>query len=310
MRFRDKNLLVFFILLSISIAGFLFTKATSNAKETADDNIKIITSFYPMYIAALNITANAENIELVNLTQPQTGCLHDYQLTPNDMVAFENADIFIINGGGMESFIEDIFNSYPDMDLIDASNNIEMLISDEDSHEDGHQHSQYNAHLWMSIPKYMQQLKNIKDGLIKFNPQNRDLYENNYRDYILKLESLNQDMHNKLKDIRNRDIIIFHDSFQYLANEFGLDVKHTVVMEQDTSLSAGEIAEIVDEIGRYNIKVMFTESQYSKQISSAIANETSAKVYTLDSCVNGIMNRDSYLEAMKRNLKIMEEALN
>ena len=79
--------------------------ASDSAKNTdeADDTLTVVTSFYPMYIAALNIVDGVEGVRLENLSEPQTGCLHDFQLTPEDMKLLSTADVFVINGGGIES---------------------------------------------------------------------------------------------------------------------------------------------------------------------------------------------------------------
>lgn len=86
------------------------SNASGNTKNTdeADDMLTVVTSFYPMYIAALNIVDGVEGVRLENLSEPQTGCLHDFQLTPEDMKLLSTADVFVINGGGIESFMSDV----------------------------------------------------------------------------------------------------------------------------------------------------------------------------------------------------------
>lgn len=313
MSFKNKNIIVFFMLIFISFMGFIFTNICTKNNIKNDNKLKIVTSFYPMYIATLNLVSDIDNIELENLTQPQTGCLHDYQLTPNDMIKLEKADIVIINGGGIESFVEDITTNYPNLSIINAGDKIKLLDSKEHNHEHEHEnhiHEFYNAHTWVSITDYMQEVENIKKQLIKLDTKNKISYERNAKIYLDKLQTLKNNMHNELKNIKNRDIIIFHDSFEYIAKEFDLNIKHIVIMDEDTSLSAGEIAEIIDEIKQNDIKVLFTEQQYSTGIAESIAKETNAKVYTLDSCVSGNLSKDAYIEAMYNNLKVMKEALN
>lgn len=313
MSFRNKNIIVAFMLTLISVVGIIFTNICAKDNARNNQNLKIVTSFYPMYIATLNLISDIDNIELENLTQPQTGCLHDYQLTPNDMIKLEKADIVIINGGGIESFVEDITNNYPNISIINASSGIELLNSTEHIHNHEHEehiHELYNAHTWVSITDYMKEIENIKNQLIQLDSQNKNRYEKNAQIYLNKLHTLKDAMHNELKNIKSRDIIIFHDSFEYIAKEFDLNVKHMVVMENDTTLSAGEIAEIIDEIKQNDIKVLFTEEQYSTSIAESVAKETNAKVYILDSCVSGDINKDAYIEAMYNNLKVMKEALN
>lgn len=86
------------------------SNASGNTKNTdeADDMLTVVTSFYPMYIATLNIVDGVEGVRLENLSEPQTGCLHDFQLTPEDMKLLSTADVFVINGGGIESFMSDV----------------------------------------------------------------------------------------------------------------------------------------------------------------------------------------------------------
>ena len=86
-----------------------------------DKKFRIVTSFYPMYIDAINITKGVDGVEVVNMTKPQTGCLHDYQLTTEDMKTLEKADAFIVNGAGMESFLDKVIKQQKNLKVIDAS---------------------------------------------------------------------------------------------------------------------------------------------------------------------------------------------
>mgnify|MGYP002093306198 CR=1 FL=1 len=98
------------------------SNSSGNTKNTdeADDILTVVTSFYPMYIAALNIVDGVEGVRLENLSEPQTGCLHDFQLTPEDMKLLSTADVFVINGGGIESFMSDVAKAYPKLDVVEA----------------------------------------------------------------------------------------------------------------------------------------------------------------------------------------------
>ena len=69
-----------------------------------DGKLRIVTSFYPIYLDTINLAGGVEGVEVVNLTKPQTGCLHDYQLTTEDMKMLETADIFVVNGFGHGEF--------------------------------------------------------------------------------------------------------------------------------------------------------------------------------------------------------------
>ena len=88
-----------YILLSVIIAFSL--SACSDSYKAESENLNVVASFYPIYIIAQNDIGDAEGISLENMAQPQTGCLHDYQLSSGDMRKHNQADLFLVNGGGM-----------------------------------------------------------------------------------------------------------------------------------------------------------------------------------------------------------------
>lgn len=91
------------------------------AASGEESEFQIVTSFYPMYIIALNVTQGIEGVEVSNMAGQQTGCLHDYQLQNKDMKNLETADAFIINGAGMESFLDKVLQQLPSLPVINAS---------------------------------------------------------------------------------------------------------------------------------------------------------------------------------------------
>ena len=64
------------------------------------------------------------------MTEPQSGCLHDYELSPADMKALEYADLFVINGAGMEAFIDEVKKAYPDLAIAEAAKDIPLIIDE------------------------------------------------------------------------------------------------------------------------------------------------------------------------------------
>ena len=124
-----KNLILLGILIFVTMTGVGFTVATGerNLVTVKDDTFQIVTSFYPVYIATLNVTDEIEGVEVTNMTENSSGCLHDYQLTAKDMRKLEHADVFIINGAGMETFMQSILQTYPNLIVIDTSKGISLL---------------------------------------------------------------------------------------------------------------------------------------------------------------------------------------
>ena len=136
--------------------------------------------------------------------------------------------------------------------------------------------------MWVSVSGAIQEVKNIAEGLIEVDPKNADAYRNNSKIYEEKLEKLKIRIHEQLKDIRNRDIVTFHEAFPYFAKELDLNIIVVVEREPGSEPSAGELADIIKDIKEKNVEVIFTEPQYSSKAAQSIASQTGAKIFSLE----------------------------
>ena len=275
---------------------------TNTAGGGKDGSFHIVTSFYPMYIATLNITQGIDGVTVTNMTKPQTGCLHDYQLMTEDMKTLEKADAFVINGAGMESFLDKVIKQQKSLKVIDASKGIDLL-------KDG---DEENPHVWLSVTDAIAQVINIAEQLKAADPKHADAYEKNAAAYIKKLEALKTEMHAALDTVPNKDIVTFHEAFPYFAKEFGLNIISVVEREPGTEPTPAELQETIEQVKALPVKVLFTEPQYSPSAAETIARETGAKLYTLDPIVTGEANEqalNAYIDTMKKNMETLKTAL-
>ena len=279
---------------------FIFT----GCKKSESKNLKIVTSCYPMYVLALNVVKDIPEVEVVNMCENNVGCLHNFQLKSEDLKKVEKSSAFIINGAGMESFLDKILNELPNIKIIDSSLNI-TLLKDEDC-EDDHE---YNPHIWMSVSNYIKQVENVRDGLKSIDKLNSELYEKNSKIYIQKLKDLKEKIYNKLSKLEKRDIITFHEAFLYFAKEFNLNVLGVINQHPGEEPDMKDLKESINLIKENDIKSIFAETQYSKEAADIIAAETNAKVYTLNSAVTGKADENAYINAMEENLDVLTKAL-
>ena len=276
----------------LSIALIILTFALCGCgSDKKDDTLKIVTSFYPMYLDALNITRGVSGVEVVNLTPPQTGCLHDYQLTPEDMKVLETADIFIVNGLGMESFLDKVIETHPNLKIIDASDSPEIVPIMEDGVP--------NPHVWTSLTYSIQQVKNILRQLSELDPDRADKYRMHALEYVDELTTLRDEMHISMTMLPNKDIVTFH-------------IVATIEREPGTEPTPQELAETIEKINALPVKVIFTEPQYSPKAAETIARETDAQIFELDPIVTGEAkpkNLMDYVDRMLNNLLTLTKAL-
>ena len=310
------KILTTIILVSLFLTGCNNSSKSNNSTES-NNKLTIVTSFYPMYISTLNIVKDIPNVEVLNMTTSQTGCLHDYSLSTKDLKTLSNADILIINGAGMESFLDDVIDEYSDLKIIEASKGIDLIEDTEhDDHTEDHDHEDHdhdvNPHVWVSISKNIEEVSNIAEELSSLDPNHANEYQDNANEYIAKLENLKTEMHSTLDNIAHKDIITFHEAFPYFAEEFGLNIVGVIEIEPDSEPSAKEVENIISIINEKNIKALFTEPQYSSKIADTIAKETGASIYTLDPIVTGDSNEkayNDYIIKMQENLNTLKEAL-
>lgn len=332
---RNKYVFVLVMLLCISLvsAGFTGIYLAKNNQIDNDSDITIVTSFYPMYIATMNITDGIDGIRLENLSEPQTGCLHDFQLTPEDMKLLSKADVFIVNGGGIETFMKDVATAYPNLKIIEACENLDLLGEESDSesghthdheedhdhaigteqteeadHEEDHDHGDVNAHAWMSVELYRQQVSNIADGLVKVDAVNAQAYADNAKNYDGELAKLQEEQQKIFNYTNNQNIVTLHEAFKYVAKDYSMNVCADMDLDEERQISAGEVAGIISAIKKENVSFVLAEELYAKDIAKVIESETDAEVIFIDPLNRGEYKADSYIENMSKNIELLKDA--
>lgn len=298
---KNKYVFVLVMLVAITVVSGLLTNiyVRESGSKQEEQTLTVVTSFYPMYIAALNVIGDTDGVHLQNLSEPQTGCLHDFQLTPEDMKLLSKADVFIINGGGIESFMKDVAKSYPDLTIIEASEGIDLL---EDEGEE-------NAHAWMSVATYEEQVNHIAEGLAAADEKHASDYQKHADAYTVKLDALKERQQKVAEKIKGQSVILFHEAYDYVADDYGLDVAYVLDLDEERQVSAGEVADVLAAVRDDQVKYILAEELYGKSMGDTVEKETDAKVIYLDALNRGDYDADSYIKGMSANIDLIEQYL-
>ena len=363
---KNKYVFTAVLLAAILFVGSVLTMAyvrTERKKEQAkDSDLLVVTSFYPMYVAAENVIGDVEGVTLENLSEPQTGCLHDYQLTAADMKLLSKADVFIVNGGGIESFLSDVAESYPNLKIVQACDGIDLLESaegtgeshndlssntdadseehlhenedahvenddhsedtdghtdtddhSEDTNHDAHAHSEHshgdeNAHAWMNLADYQIQVQNICNELSEADSTHAEQYAENAQNYQGKVQELQQEAAELASQIASQPVVIFHEAYEYIVQEYGLQLAGEMNLDEERQVSAGEVADILHSIEDNHVSVVLAEELYGTDMGEMVAKQSGVKVVYLDTLTRGDYSADSYLEGMRSNIEQLKEA--
>lgn len=344
---KNKYGFVAVMLLSIFLvsAGLTSWYVRTETKEEENGQVTVVTSFYPMYIAAMNVVGDTPGVSLQNLSEPQTGCLHDFTLTPQDMKLLSTADVFVINGGGIEVFLGEVAKSYPKLHVIDASEHLSLLegeahvhvhgneeeLHEEDVHEevlheeeiheeelheeelheeDAHNHEDaVNAHAWMSIPLYREQVSEIAEQLSAVDAAHAQQYRANAKAYDEQLAVLEKKMDALKEELRGTNVILFHEAYAYLAEDLGMHVCGNMNLDEERQVSAGEVAEILEEIEAHQVSFVLAEELYGSNMGELVTKEGQVQMLYLDTLNRGEYQADSYIRGMESNISLLSEMI-
>ena len=281
----------------IGIIGAFFIISKNNSNNVDDGKFKIVTSFYPIYIMAANITEGANNIELANMADVNTGCIHNYTISTEDMKKIEKADVFIENGLGLENFMEKVSSVNKNIKIINSSEDITNVIQNSD---------EVNPHIWTSISNYIMQVRNIEKALVEANPENAEIYINNADEYVNKLNELKLEYASELQMLSGKTAICLNESFEYLGKDIGLILNVVHTDHEESVLSAEAIKKLIDETRQSDTKIIIVDVNDNLTNAQTIANETGAQIYKLDSAITGSLNKEAYIDVMAGNMEILK----
>ena len=171
-----------------------------------------------------------------------------------------------------------------------------------------HDHGDENAHAWMSVPRYRTMVQTIASRLAEKDAKHADEYYANAKAYDAKLAVLEEKI-NSIKSLTNgQNIIIFHEAYAYVADDFSMNACYLLDLDEERSVSAGEIKQVICAIKDDGVSVILAEELYGKSMGDTVSRETDVHVIYIDPLNRGEYDKDSYLYGMEHNIELIKEA--
>lgn len=247
---------------------------------------------------------------------------HAYEPTPRDLAKIADSDILIVNGAGLEGWLDPILDNVDGERLvIEASHGLTSRTADpaepeHDSEEQGHAAGEVDPHFWLDPNLVIHYVTNIRDGFVQVDPAGSEEYQRNAEKYSAELRELDGWIRQEVDKIppENRILVTNHESLGYFADRYGFRVVGTIIPSASTSASpsARHIAELIDQIDQSGAKAIFLETGTNPDLAEQIASETGVRVvYGLasHSLEPGNGAASSYTELIKYNVQLIVEAL-
>jgi ABC-type Zn uptake system ZnuABC Zn-binding protein ZnuA len=234
---------------------------------------------------------------------------HSYQPTPQDTAKISKSKVLIFNGAGYELFLESLLaNADGERTLIEASTSLNLRSAAENGQGT-------DPHLWLDPNNMIVYVENIREELIKFDPEGAEVYQSNANAYIQQLDELDAWINGQIAQVPppRRLLVTNHESFGYFAERYGFIVVGAIIesFSSDASPSAQQMAALVEQIKQYEAPAIFLDASDNPSLAQQIAAETGVKVVTdlhLESLTDGAP-AGTYIEMMKYNVTKIVEAL-
>lgn len=313
---------------------------TQSPTTSAASELQVVTTFLP--ITQFTKAVAGDRADVTQLLPINVGP-HDFQARPEDAQMLAKADVLVQNGLEMEEFLDDLVKNAGNADLkvIDSSQDVKTITSesiegqaheghnhenadhgadekkadeqsaDEKKAEGGHDHGLYNPHIWLDPKRAIQQVENIRDGLIAADPGGTEIYTTNAAAYVQKLRDLDAETAKLLQPYSGKTFVAFHDFSPYFAESYNLKANFLVDVPEENP-SPEDVKRVTDEVMESNLKAILTEPQAGENAFSSLAADLNVKISIFDPLENGgpdATDPSYYITTMRQNVKSLVSAL-
>lgn len=237
----------------------------------AEAKFKVVTTFTVIQDIAQNVAGDAATVE--SITKPGAE-IHEYEPTPKDIVKAQSADLILWNGLNLERWFERFFQNIKDKPAIVVTEGVTPLSIYEGPYKDAP-----NPHAWMSPSNALIYVENIKNALVKYDPQNADTYQKNAAAYAEKIKQLDKPLREKLSQIPadQRWLVTSEGAFSYLAKDYDLKEGYLWPINAEQQGTPQQVRKLIDLVKKNHIPVVFSESTVSAKPAQQVAKESGAK---------------------------------
>jgi len=241
---------------------------------------------------------------------------HTYTPKPTDILAVKEAHLLLKIGLGLEGWVDHLIKNAGNTHLlvITTADGV-PLLKDASNHNKNQsksfkdRHTMGNPHIWLDPVNAKVMLRHIVEGLIKIDPQGKEIYLKNFANYIKKLDQLEERGKKKVKALPDRRIVTHHAAWPYFARRFGLIISGNLINQVGSEPSAKQLARLTRKIKREGIKVIVSEPQLNPKLPQMMAQETGARVVVLTPLPGAIPGTETYLSMIEYDINQLVEAL-
>jgi len=253
------------------LAAAVLVAAIAAPHAAQAQKLKVVTSFTIIADIARNVAGDAATVQSV--TKPGAE-IHNYQPTPQDILAAQDADLVLWNGLNLEQWFERFLRGFRDVPNVVVSEGVEPMGIAEGPYE-----GKPNPHAWMSPADVKIYVANIRDALARHDPGNADTYRANAEAYLAKIDAVAGPARNAIAALpeERRWLATSEGAFSYLARDFGLRELYLWPINADSQGTPRQVRKVIDAMRAHKVPAIFSESTVSPDPAMQVARETGAR---------------------------------
>jgi len=246
---------------------------------------------------------------------------HFVAAKPSFMMKAKNADLFMVIGLELEIGYEElIINGSRNqririgqpgyLDVSEGVNLLEVPTTTKIDRSMGDVHPMGNPHYWLDPENVRIVAYNIANRLSELSPGNAQYFQENLVSFDKKMDKKMAEWNKKMEPFKGRRIAIYHRSWPYFVDRFGLVIACELEPKPGIPPSPAHLKEVIDIMKRDKVNVILMEVFYDEKPAQFVAGQTGAKVIVVPNSVGGTKEANDYIGLMDTIVNKLAEAFN
>jgi zinc/manganese transport system substrate-binding protein/manganese/iron transport system substrate-binding protein len=295
----------------VLVATALAVFACSGPDDDAGGKLRVVAT--TTQIGDFARAVGGDRIALTTLLKPNQDA-HDFALAPSQIRAIDRADVILRNGIGLDLFV--LKPAGRDRSRVVVVSEGIPLRDGPDALADDLESEGYDPHIWFSVSNARVMLRNVRDALVRADPDNVTAYHENTSRYMAELLMLDERIKREVATIPPacRKLVTNHDTLGYFAVAYGFEVVGSVIpgTSSEARASAADVADIVRKIRESGVPAIFAETSINPDLIRQVGREAGVQVVD-DLYGDSLGAKDSgaatYIEMMESNTRKIVDAL-
>ena len=206
---NTDKIMIFALLLAVTILSSCISQDASffaAPSGNASARINVAATIAPL---GDFVKAVGDGKVEVTVVVPPGAEPHTFEPTPSLMMNVAKADLYVMNGAGLEFWMGKLLQANKRMAVVDSSQGVALLQE---------RKGEIDPHIWLSLRNAALQVSNICSGLIEVDSQNKDFYIKNRDDYLEKLKALDEELNQTFAGKKSRSFIVHHPAWPYFRS--------------------------------------------------------------------------------------------